>query len=87
MPKPPSTPFGYAIGRLGKRKVESVRQSEKERMQKRENMGGAVKVKIYEVDTKIAFKVDTFRLRHLCRHESIGCRSTSFDYVIYVDMD
>jgi len=49
--------------------------------------GGVVKVEIYEVDTKIALKVDTFWLHHLCRHGLIRCRLTRFDFVIYVDMD
>ncbi len=38
-------------------------------------------------DTFVTFYVDTFWLRHLCRHGAMSSMSTRFDYVIYVDTE
>jgi len=49
-------------------------------------LGGVVKVDIYEVDTKIELKVDTFWLGLQGRQRAMSSMSTRLDYVIYVDM-
>jgi len=47
-------------------------------------MGGVVKVEIYEVDTKIALKVDTFWTEFLGRHWLMCFISTENDLCLFM---